>query len=84
MPLGGAAGFLGGLLGVGGGNIILPGLVSIGVTPKQASAAAAASVAGAVLGSWPMSRKLANRQVKRIIAVLLYLIAAKMLFDLWG
>ncbi len=113
VPLGGIAGFLGGLLGVGGGNIILPGLVSLGVTPKQASATtafivvfaslagflgrvslggldgpllaatAAASVVGAVLGSWLMSRKLANRQVKRIIAVLLYLIAAKLLFDLW-
>ncbi len=113
VPLGGVAGFLGGLLGVGGGNIILPGLVSFGISPKQASATTAfivvfaslsgflgrisvsrldlgllaatatASVIGALLGSWLMSRKLQNRQVKIIIAVLLYVIAAKMLYGLW-
>jgi len=38
LPVGGFAGFLGGLLGVGAGNIIVPTLVWLGIPPKQASA----------------------------------------------
>jgi hypothetical protein len=38
VGVGGAAGFLGGLLGVGGGNIIVPALVAAGFEPKKASA----------------------------------------------
>lgn len=36
--VGGTAGFVGGLLGVGGGNIIVPALVALGFEPKKASA----------------------------------------------
>jgi uncharacterized membrane protein YfcA len=49
--VGGAAGFLGGLLGVGGGNVIVPALVAFGLPAKKASASSAfvvifASLAG--------------------------------------
>jgi uncharacterized membrane protein YfcA len=42
---------------------------------------AVGSVAGALLGSWLMHRKLEAGQVKRIIGIVLYAIALKML---WG
>ncbi|MBU2645660.1 sulfite exporter TauE/SafE family protein [bacterium] len=38
VSVGGFAGFLGGLLGVGGGNFIVPVLVWLGINPKKASA----------------------------------------------
>lgn len=40
VPVGGVAGFVGGLLGVGGGNIIVPALAATGLEPKRASASA--------------------------------------------
>ncbi|WP_298684341.1 sulfite exporter TauE/SafE family protein [uncultured Methanomethylovorans sp.] len=39
--VGSIAGFVGGLLGVGGGNIIVPALVWLGIEPKKASATTA-------------------------------------------
>jgi uncharacterized membrane protein YfcA len=109
--VGGIAGYLGGLLGVGGGNFIVPALVWLGFDPKRASGttsfivifssfagflghsvigningslliySAIGSVAGALLGAWLMTKKLQSGQVKTIIGVVLYVIAAKML---WG
>ena len=111
IGLGIGAGYLGGLLGVGGGNFIVPALVWLGIDPKKASAttafivvfsslsgffghaamgsinwnlltfAAIGSIAGAILGSWLMHKKLDAGQVKKIIGVVLYAIAAKMA---WG
>jgi uncharacterized membrane protein YfcA len=111
VGLGIGAGYLGGLLGVGGGNFIVPALVWLGFEPKKASAttafivvfsslsgffghaatgsingnllafAAIGSVAGALLGSWFMHKKLDAGQVKKVIGIVLYAIAAKMA---WG
>ncbi len=113
IGLGIGAGYLGGLLGVGGGNFIVPALVWLGIDPKKASAttafivvfaslsgffghaatggvnwtllafAAVGSVAGAVLGSWLMHKKLDAGQVKKVIGVVLYAIAAKMAWGLF-
>jgi uncharacterized membrane protein YfcA len=112
--VGGVAGYLGGLLGVGGGNFIVPALVWLGFDPKKASGttsfivifsslagflghmamgqvdfwllalSALGSVAGAYLGAWLMAGKLQSAQVKAVIGVVLYLIAAKMLWGLLG
>lgn len=111
IGLGIGAGYLGGLLGVGGGNFIVPALVWLGTDPKKASATTAfivifsslagffghaatgnitwnllafssvGSITGALAGSWLMHRKLDANQVKKIIGIVLYAIAAKMA---WG
>jgi uncharacterized membrane protein YfcA len=111
IGLGIGAGYLGGHLGVGGGNFIVPVLVWLGFDSKRASAttafivvfsslsgffghaaigninwrlllpSAAGSVAGAIVGSWLMHRKLDAPQVKKIIGVVLYAIAVKMLWE---
>ena len=113
IGLGIGAGYLGGLLGVGGGNFIVPALVWLGIDPKKASAttafivvfaslsgffghaamgsinwnlltfAAIGSIAGAILGSWLMHKKLDAGQVKKVIGIVLYAIAAKMAWGLF-
>lgn len=110
--VGGAAGFLGGMLGVGGGNFVIPSLVGLGLDAKRASATTAfvvvfasfagflgqasvgsidlnllgwtagASIAGALIGSWLMHRKLQAAQVKTSIGVLLIFVAATMAYKL--
>lgn len=109
--VGGFAGYLGGLLGVGGGNFIVPVLTWLGYDPKVAagttafvvvfaSAAgflghmslgglspsflavtAAAAIVGALAGSWLARFKLSSPQLKRVIGILLWGIAAKIV---WG
>lgn len=112
IGVGALAGFVGGLLGVGGGNIIVPVLVWLGIEAKKASATTSfivifssfsgflgraslgqldvhlliftvfGSIGGAVIGSWLLSKKLQNRQVKIAIGIILYFIALKMGYDL--
>jgi uncharacterized protein len=110
--VGAFAGFLGGLLGVGGGNFIVPVLVWLGYNPKKASATtsfivifssfsgflghatigsinapllgftAIGSALGAVVGAWLMTERLKKEHVKRIIGIVLLVIAAKMVWSL--
>lgn len=110
--VGSVAGFLGGLLGVGGGNFILPVLNWIGLDAKVAAGTTALVVvfsslsgflghatlggldpvfisimavmaaAGSIVGSQLMKTKVSSAQLKKIIGVLLWVIAAKMIFDL--
>jgi uncharacterized membrane protein YfcA len=110
--LGSVAGFLGGLLGVGGGNIVLPGLTWLGLDAKVAAGTTALAVvfsslsgflghaalggldpafiatmgglaaAGSLAGSHVMRTRLSGSQLKRLIGILLWVIAAKMAMDL--
>ena len=112
VGVGAVAGFLGGLLGVGGGNFVLPVLNWIGLDPKVAAGTtslvvvfsslsgflghvslggldplfvgimAVMAAAGSIVGSQLMKAKLSSAQLKKVIGVLLWLIAAKMIFDL--
>ena len=110
--VGSVAGFLGGLLGVGGGNFILPVVNWLGLDAKVAAGTTAlvvvfssfsgflghatlggldplflgitaiAAATGSIVGSQLMKTRLSNQQLKRVIGILLWLIAAKMIFDL--
>jgi hypothetical protein len=110
--VGAVAGFLGGLLGVGGGNFVLPVLNWMGLDAKVAAGTTALVVVfsslsgflghvtlggldplfvglmalmaagGSIVGSQLMKTQISSAQLKRIIGVLLWLIAAKMIFDL--
>jgi len=112
MGVGTVAGFLGGLLGVGGGNFILPVLNWLGLDAKMAAGTTAMVVvfsslagflghatisgldpwfigimavmaaAGSIVGSQLMKTRISSTQLKKMIGVLLFLIAAKMIFDL--
>jgi uncharacterized protein len=110
--VGAVAGFFGGLLGVGGGNFILPVLNWLGLDAKVAAGTTALIVvfsslsgflghaslggldpvfigvmavmaaAGSIIGSQLMKTKLSSAQLKKFIGVLLWFIAAKMIYDL--
>lgn len=108
---GGFAGFIGGMLGLGGGFIVAPILMWMGYRTKEAAATTAlvvtfssfsgyfghvtqgqmnwpltvvvvlAVLIGSQLGARYMTRKAKSKQVKIIYAVVLLLIAFKMVFD---
>ncbi len=110
--VGTVAGFLGGLLGVGGGNFILPVLNWMGLDAKVAAGTTALVVVfssfsgflahatmsglnpwfvgimavmaavGSIVGSQLMKTKISSNQLKKIVGILLFIIAAKMIFDL--
>ena len=112
VGVGGVAGFLGGLLGVGGGNFIVPVLSWLGLDPKVAAGTTAlivvfsslsgflghttlggldplflgltalAAGAGSIVGSQLMKTKVSSSHLKRLIGLLLWVIAVKMIFDL--
>ena len=106
------AGLLSGLLGIGGGGIISPLMLMLGINPKKIAAITAfvvpfssfsgfltywsmghvdwrlmiivsvAGIAGAGLGTMFMHKKLNPGSVKKILAVILLLMAVKMIFKL--
>jgi uncharacterized membrane protein YfcA len=112
LGVGGIAGFLGGLLGVGGGNIIVPVLNWLGLDTKIAVGTCALVVVfsslsgflghvsmggldpmfvglmslmaagGSTVGSYLMMTKVSSGHLKRVIGIVLWLIAVKMIFDL--
>ncbi|RLD12990.1 sulfite exporter TauE/SafE family protein [candidate division KSB1 bacterium] len=110
--IGALAGLLSGLLGIGGGGIISPLMLMLGINPKKIAAITAfvvpfssfsgfltywsmghvdwrlmliisvAGIAGAGLGTMFMHKKLNPGSVKKILAVILLLMAVKMIFKL--
>lgn len=110
--VGSVAGFMGGLLGVGGGNFILPVLNWLGLDAKFAAGTtalvvvfsslsgflahasisgldplfvgimAAMAAGGSIVGSQLMKTRVSSSQLKKIIGVLLFVIAAKMIIDI--
>ena len=107
--MGGAAGLLGGLLGLGGGNLILPVLHVFGLEAKVAAGTTAVAVVlsslsgflgrvsvgslnltlvavcataaaiGSLVGSRAMATRVSGAQLKRIIAVILWVVAETIL-----
>jgi len=110
--LGAGVGTLAGLLGVGGGNLLLPILILLGFDPKKAAVTVSfvipfsalssflsytsfvsmdwallgvcslGAVAGGYLGNHIMHVRLSPQQIRKGIAVLLYLLALKMFVSL--
>ena len=105
-------GFLAGVLGVGGGNLLLPALVLLGFEPKKVAVAVSFIVPfstfasfvsyltfvkidwllllsvsigaflGALVGNNLLHTKLSQQQIKKVIAILLYLLAIKLMYNL--
>lgn len=68
LPVGALAGFVGGLLGVGGGNIIVPALVAAGLEPKRASASASFVVLFASLAGFLAHVSVAGIDTKLLVS----------------
>ena len=112
--IGGIAGFLGGLLGVGGGGIISPALIMLGYEPKKVAATTALvvffsslsgfltywgmgtldwrlllwvsvpAIAGGWLGTHLMHFKMSSGQVKKVIGIIMYIMAIKTFLVVMG
>jgi uncharacterized membrane protein YfcA len=109
--VGGVVGFLAGLLGVGGGNILIPLLALLGYEPKRVAVAVSfvvpfsalgsfftyasyvpldwtlllcvslSAVIGGYIGNYFMHFKLKQEHIKKLMAVILYLIALKLMYS---
>jgi len=105
-------GLLSGLLGVGGGNMLLPILVLFGYEPKKVAVTvsfvvpfsaftsflsyasfvqinwillivtAVGAMLGGYMGNYLMYFKLTQAQIKKVIAIILYILAFKMILSL--
>ncbi len=112
--LGTLVGLVAGLLGVGGGNMLLPFLILLGFEPKKVAVAvsfvvpfsalgsfasyasfvdmdwlllgvcAFGAVIGGYVGNYMMHVKLSQQQIKKIIAMLLYVLAFKMIWNMYS
>ena len=108
--VGAFVGFLAGLLGVGGGNILIPLLALLGYEPKKVAVAVSfvvpfsalssfftyasylsldwvllglvsiSAIAGGYIGNYMMHFKLQQEHIKKLMALLLYALAIKLLF----
>jgi uncharacterized membrane protein YfcA len=108
--VGGVVGFLAGLLGVGGGNILIPLLALLGFEPKKVAVAvsfvvpfsalgsfftyasyvkldfvllaliALSAITGGYIGNYLMHFKLEQKQIKKLMALLLYALAMKLFY----
>jgi uncharacterized membrane protein YfcA len=108
--IGSLVGFLSGLLGVGGGNILIPLLVLLGFEAKKVAITVSfvvpfsalgsfftyatyvpmdwllllivgmSAIAGGYIGNYLMYFKLDQKQIKKLMAVILYLLALKLLY----
>ncbi len=106
-------GLISGLLGVGGGNILLPILVLFGYEPKKVAitvsfvvpfsaftsflsyasfvqidwvllfVTAIAAIVGGYIGNYLMHFKLTQAQIKKVIAIILYILAIKMFLNIF-
>jgi uncharacterized membrane protein YfcA len=106
---GSIVGFLSGLLGVGGGNILIPILTLLGFPPKKVAIAvsfvvpfsafssfftyasyvkldyillfvvAFCAIIGGYIGNYMMQFKLEQKHIKKIMALLLYILAFRLL-----
>ncbi|SFV57127.1 hypothetical protein MNB_SV-9-492 [hydrothermal vent metagenome] len=109
--VGSIVGFLAGLLGVGGGNILVPLLSLLGFEPKKVAVTvsfvvpfsalgsfftyatyikidwillifiAISSIIGGYIGNYFMHFKLKQEDIKKLMAIILYLLAFKLLFE---
>ncbi len=110
FAVGASVGFIAGLLGVGGGNILIPLLILLGFEPKKVAVTvsfvvpfsalssfftyasyihidwillfciSASAIAGGYIGNYFMHFKLKQEQIKKVMALILYILAFKLLY----
>jgi len=110
LLVGASVGFIAGLLGVGGGNILIPLLILLGFEPKKVAVTvsfvvpfsalssfftyasyvqidwillfciSASAIIGGYIGNYFMHFKLKQEHIKKVMALILYLLAFKLLY----